>query len=86
MTKSNGDAGAIVEIAHGNAKEKLTILCLDKEIGFVHPMVLGIARRVIVGLDVGIVYLQNLATVGLSKEYEAAYKTMQNPHPTKSLT
>jgi len=77
MDRSNGDAGAIIELAHGNAKKKLTILCIDKEIGFVHPMILGISRRAITGLDVGIIYLENLANVGIENEFQASYKTMQ---------
>lgn len=76
VKKPHGDTGTTIETTHANAKDKLTILCLDKEIGFVSPMIIGISRRVLVGFDAAILYIKNLASVGLQNEFEAAYRTM----------
>ncbi len=76
VKKPHGDTGTTIETTHANAKDKLTILCLDKEIGFVSPMIVGISRRIFVGFDAVILYIKNLASVGLQNEFQAAYRTM----------
>ncbi len=77
LTKSQGDVGAAIECTHAHAKGKLVILCIDQGLGFVHPFLLGIARRVLIGMDAGVSYLSLLSEYGLENEFQAAYKMMR---------
>lgn len=79
LTEGRGDVGAASECAHANAKDKPVILCIERGLGFVHPFILGMARRVLVGLDSGVEYLSLLAQYGMEKEYQAAYQMMRAP-------
>lgn len=64
-----GDIGAAIEAAYALAHGRMVAVCTDG--AFVHPMLVGIATRLIFGLDEGIRYLQNRTRYGT--EFEAAY-------------
>lgn len=72
-----GDVGAAIECERAECKGKLVVLCISKEVHIVHPFLLGIARRVFIGIETGINYLRNLARCGLENEFEAIYKTLE---------
>lgn len=77
---NSGDeaVGAIVECARADAKNKLVVLCINKGIAVVHPVLFGISRRVFIGAEAGITYLHHLAEYGLENEFEAIYKTLKD--------
>ncbi|MEK7646971.1 MAG: nucleoside 2-deoxyribosyltransferase domain-containing protein [Patescibacteria group bacterium] len=72
-----GDVGAAAECAFGIAKGKFVVLCVNDGVRMVHPFVLGMGKRVFIGLDAGMAYLKNLAKYGLKDEYTATYDTMK---------
>lgn len=74
----SGEVGAAVECERAECKNKLVVLCIDREVNVVHPVLFGIARRVVIGIETGIAYLQNLAKYGLESEFEAIYQTMKD--------
>ena len=71
-----GDVGAVAECTWGLAKNKLIILCVKEGVTLVHPFIIGLCRRMFIGLPTGIAYLKNLATFGLQDEFKAIYATM----------
>ncbi len=73
---NSGDVGSSIECAWGNAKNKHVVICINGGVGLVHAFLIGIARRVFIGAETGIIYLHNLAEYGLENEFEAIYKTM----------
>lgn len=72
-----GDVGAAAECAFGIAKGKFVVICVNDGVRIVHPFVLGMGKRVFIGLDAGMAYLKNLAKYGLKDEYAAVYDTMK---------
>lgn len=77
VTKPQGDVGAAMECVHALDKRRLVILCVNQGLGFIHPFLLGVARRVLIGIDAGVSYLSLLAKYGLGDEYRAAYEMMR---------
>ncbi len=75
---NSGDVGSAIECARADCKDKLVVLCIGRNVDVVHPVLLGIARRVLIGIETGVIYLKNLAKLGLEKEFEAIYQTMKN--------
>ncbi len=73
----SGDVGSAIECERADCRGKLVILCVDRKVDVVHPFLIGIARRVLIGMETGIVYLENLARCGLANEFEAIQKTME---------
>jgi hypothetical protein len=76
LMRTDGDPGATAEFAHGNAKGRLCILCVNEGIAFIHPFVAGISRRLFIGLHLGTEYLRNLAHHGIDEEFKAIYETI----------
>lgn len=72
-----GDVGAVAECTWGLAKGKLIVLCVKDGVEIVHPFIIGICRRMFIGMAVGLAYLKNLAELGLENEFQAIYKTME---------
>ena len=83
LTRAQGDVGAASECAHANAKGKHVILCIDRDLDFVHPFIIGMARRVLIGLDSGVSYLSLLSNYGMDNEYKAAYEMLHKPPKEK---
>lgn len=73
-----GEVGAAIECAVGLCKEKLIVLCIDEGVGMVHPFLLCIARRVFIGIETGVEYLEKVAQYGLNNEYRAAYDILKS--------
>jgi hypothetical protein len=65
------DAGAAMECAHANAHGKLVVLCFDRQHSLPHPFLLGISRRVFIGIETGAAYLTLLVKHGLDNEFAA---------------
>lgn len=79
VTEPQGEVGAAIECSHARDKGKLVILCINQDLGFIHPFLIGIARRILIGMDTGISYLSLLSKYGLENEYQAAYEMMRTP-------
>lgn len=75
---SSGEVGAAVECERAECKNKLVVLCIDREVNVVHPVLFGISRRVFIGIETGVAYLRNLAECGLENEFKAIYQTMKD--------
>lgn len=73
-----GDVGSAIECGRADCCNKTVILCIDKRVNVVHPFLIGIARRIILGPEAGIVYLKSLAKYGLENEFKAIEETMKN--------
>ena len=73
----SGDIGASIECEHGRMNKKNIVLCADKSVTVVHPFLLGIARRFLIGPDTGIQYLKYLAKAGMEHEFDAIYAVMR---------
>lgn len=71
------DVGAAIEAERGECKNKLVIVCIDKNVRFVHSFLLGVARRIFIGVESVLVYLRNLAVYGLENEFVAIEKTIE---------
>ncbi len=74
---NSGDVGASIECERGNSRNKIVVLCVKEGVGIVHPFLIGISRRMFIGIEVGAKYLSNLSECGLDKEFDAIYKTMR---------
>lgn len=75
---SVGDIGAAIECARGDAEGKLVVLCVNEGVRIVHPFLIGMARRVFIGMEAGVAYLNNLADSSLANEFEAIYKIIKS--------
>lgn len=69
--------GAAIECAVSNAKGKLVILCIDRSLDFVDPFLIGISRRICIGIDSGVVYLLSLARHGIADEFKVLREMME---------
>lgn len=70
MTDS-GEPGSAIECDRGDCKNKLVVLCIDRTVNVVNPFLIGIARRVLFGIETGERYLKKLADYGLGHEFRA---------------
>lgn len=70
------DQGTDIEL--GDAFGKKIPIILANENKFQNPLLSGIAKRHFTTLDAGIVYLNNLKSIGLEEEFEAIYKTIED--------
>ncbi len=78
MDKNAGEVGSAAECGFGLAKNRMVILCIGEDVDFPHPFMLGLARRVIIGLDAGIEYLKGLADYGIENEFAVAYDFLKD--------
>lgn len=67
--------GGSIEAKEADSHNRLVIFC--SEFNTTHPMILGIARRVYIGLDSAIRYLTLLSEYGLENELTAAYQMLR---------
>ena len=74
---NSGDVGSAIECERAECRNKLVILCINERVNFIHSFLLGIPRRVIIGIDAGLDYLRNLAELGLDNEFEVIYRLMK---------
>jgi len=70
MTNNAGDVGASSEITIGTENNKLSIICLGPRVGAPHPFLMGKARRILIGLEIAIIYFSKLAEFGFSLDGE----------------
>jgi hypothetical protein len=70
MTNNAGDSGASSEITIGTENNKLTIICLGPKVGAPHPFLMGKARRILIELEIAIIYFLKLAEFGFSLDGE----------------
>jgi hypothetical protein len=70
MTSNVGDIGAGSEITIGTENNKLTVICFGPKVGAPHPFILGKARRILIGLEMAIIYFLKLAEFGFSLDAE----------------
>lgn len=73
-----GDVGSAIECGRADCKNKIVILCLDKKVSVIHPFLIGIARRVLIGPEAGVAYLTALAKYGLNDEFKAIEEVMKS--------
>lgn len=79
MTNNAGDVGASSEITIGTENNKLTIICLGPKVGAPHPFLMGKARRILISLEIAIIYFLKLAEFGFSLDGEfKAYAYVMN--------
>ena len=74
--KGNSDTGTIAEEGVGFGKRIPIVLVNENE--FQHPLLTGMAKRHFISLEGGITYLNNLTSLDQAKEFEAAYKTIDD--------
>lgn len=72
-----GDVGSAIECERAECKDKLVILCIANNVKVVHPFLIGIARRIFIGMETGIAYLRNLAKYGLENEFQAIQEVLK---------
>jgi len=70
MTNNTGDIGAGSEITIGTESNKLTVICFGPKVGAPHPFILGKARRILIGLEMAIIYFLKLAEFGFTLDGE----------------
>jgi len=75
----SGDVGSAIECGRAECCNKPVILCIDRKVvNVVHPFLIGIARRMIIGPEAGVAYLKSLAKYGLENEFRAIEEVMKS--------
>lgn len=74
----SGEPGSAIECEHGRLGSKLVVLCVDKNVNAIHPFLIGIVHRVLIGMEAGEKYLALLSECGLENEFQALTAVLKN--------